>query len=121
MGSLLAKIAEEHRDFENWCEKKGYPLPSRDYSNHQPYYDEYTLPERIRAEQQRKEHEEYNKKKREEQGDKIGVLSDHWLSSRVLKEKCSKCNHSPIRIISGMFLTDEFGCPKCGFIEGGEW
>lgn len=45
MGSLLGKIADEHRDFERWCEDKQYPFPSREFWNHQPYYDEYMLPE----------------------------------------------------------------------------
>ena len=58
-------------------------------------------------------------KKRANQGDMIGVLSDGWLDSLVLDERsCIACSHSPVRGYLGGILSDpKFGCPKCGHID----
>lgn len=118
MGSLLSKIRDEHHAFENWCEKNGYPLPSREYWDHPKYqeYEDYLDPpeqRKIRAQK----HEEYKNSFK----DKVGVLDlDFWYGADISKYKCDKCNTTLI-YKSGFILTDEYGCPGCGHTEGGTY
>lgn len=118
MGSLLSKIADEHRDFENWCEKRGYAYPNREYWKHEKYqeYEDYLDPP-----EEREKREREHKERMESQRDKVGVLDlGWWYNSDKSNEKCPKCENKLLRK-PGWLLTDEYGCPKCGHTEGGEW
>jgi hypothetical protein len=120
MGSLLGKIAEEHRDFEEWCENRQYPFPSREFWKHQPYYDEYKLPEKLKDEENQKSRKSYNEKRRNDEGDKIGLLNDRFLGTPEVDYTCG-CGHPKARYLPGFVLTSEYGCAKCGNVVGGEY
>ncbi len=118
MSSLLREIAEEHRDFENWCGERGYSFPTREYWKHPNYqeWEDYLDPPEEKAKREKKWNDEKNN-----QIPKVGCLDlDYWYSANVTEEKCPKCDHHMIKIW-GFLLTDQYGCPKCGHTEGGEW
>lgn len=64
--------------------------------------------------------EQRKKLQREQEGDKIGLLSDRFLGTSELDMEC-ECGHNKMRTLPGFLLTSEYGCAKCGNVIGGEW
>lgn len=118
MGSLLSSIRDEHHAFEKWCENMGYDIPSREYWKHPKFEEyEYYLDPPEERERRKIEHEECKHKNKI----KVGVLDlNTWYNADSSKAKCPKCSTFMLTKW-GWILTDEYGCPKCGHTEGGEW
>lgn len=119
MGSLLSSIRDEHRAFECWCEKMNYECPQREYWEHPKFkeYEDYLDPPEERSKRKQAHIDRKNKEK-----NKVGVLDlDLWYNADVCKKvKCKKCDVFML-YKWGWILTDEYGCPKCGHTEGGEY
>jgi len=47
----MSAIRDEHREFESWCEHKGYELPYREYWEHPNFkeWEDYKDPPEARA------------------------------------------------------------------------
>ena len=48
-------------------------------------------------------------------------LSDSWIDCEFSGELCPKCNYTMLYKKSYFIVGDEYGCPRCGHMEGGTY
>lgn len=48
-------------------------------------------------------------------------LPEYWNKYKFSDVKCPKCNHFMLVSPSNFIVSDSFGCPRCGHIEGGTY